>query len=113
MSNIISIGAEPCASRPPCDPPVAVRGWASDDLGPKAAVIVNPEADQLALLAWAKGELEQANVLLRLFACASRDLEGREFAGAIHHFTEQAERVVKAAFDRLDAQAMAAAQAEA
>lgn len=80
-------------------PAAAVTGWASwegltDHTEP--AVIANPAATPAALLAWAIGQIQQVNVVLDA-AATYRDPGGMtagELAGAVLHFSAQAEAVL-------------------
>lgn len=76
----------------------AVHGWCSTvDLSSDEApaVIVNPDASDAALVAWALGQVEQVNVVLAAVAAGSRsDVEDARLAASIQHFNEQAEAVL-------------------
>jgi len=85
----------PNAAAPPALPaPVPVRGWAVDPDG-QPAVVINPAATDGERMAWAFGQLQQLNVLLEILACQDDSMtEGALLAGAIRHFTQQAQCVL-------------------
>ncbi len=97
MSNIIGMpGAhEPPAAKPA--PVVPVQGWDNEYTGDVPAVVLNPHAGPLARVAWALGQLTQVNNWLRVMnvESISDGSNPNELAGAILHFTEQAESVLK------------------
>lgn len=94
-------------------PQLAVQGWADSNAGDDQAVIINPNASTRALVSWATAQVEQANVLLEAVGCgvdAAGVLDPGEVAGAIRHFTGQAEQVLKAACERAKADGLPGAE---
>lgn len=105
MADIRSLpGAAPPPASQPARPLRAVRGWCreyfDDDQPP---VIVNPAAPMHLLADWAHGQLKQANIVLSIFGTWTTEEASLEnAAGAVRHFTEQAESVLLALLDRLE-----------
>lgn len=84
----------------------SVNGWSSRaDVDPddEPAVIVNPEANTAALLAWALGQVAQVNAVLDAVATgpAHGGMPAAELAGAVQHFNEQVQAVLEAVRDRM------------
>lgn len=92
---MITVHTMPNAGTSPALPtPAPVRGWAVDPDG-QSAVVINPAATDGERMAWAFGQLQQLNVLLEILACRDDSMtEGSLLAGAIRHFTQQAECVL-------------------
>lgn len=90
------------------EPPelVGVTGWDSANFctGKVPAVVVNPNASAQDLANWAFGNLRQANKLMAVIGCAGPSgvvEDPAELAGAIRHFTDQAQTVLQAAIERM------------
>lgn len=86
---------------------VGVTGWDSANFcsGSVPAVVVNPNASAHDLANWAFGNLRQANRLLAVIGCAGPSgvvEDPAELAGAIRHFTDQAQAVLQAALERME-----------
>lgn len=81
--------------QPPATAAAAVHGWAFDS-PPQSVppVVVNPATTTEARAAWAHAQLQQLNVMLQCLGCVQQEVRAELLAGAIRHFTEQAEQVL-------------------
>ncbi|MBN9411936.1 MAG: hypothetical protein J0H69_22555 [Burkholderiales bacterium] len=85
---------------------VEVRGWASDNfvIDEQPAVVINLEADALALLSWGFGQLQQVNVALGELSAAGYSHDpSHKTLGCMLHFSMQAEAVLRVGIERLRA----------
>lgn len=78
--------------------PTPVHGWLCDHDGQYGdPVVVNADAEALALMAWGLGQLEAVNQLLEAITNRGRGDDVSLVAGAVWHLTSQAETVIRAA----------------
>ena len=90
-------------------PPIPVEGWACEtaESPEQCAVVVNPAAPNSALADWARAQVEQSGYVLRALAMTGQD-EGvggmRDVFGALQHFQQQAESVLRELSNRLQHQ---------
>jgi len=78
--------------------PISVHGWLCDhDSRYGDPVIINGDAEALALMAWGLGQLEAVNQLLEAITNRGRGDDVSLVAGAVWHLTSQAETVIRAA----------------
>ncbi len=78
--------------------PTPVHGWLCDhDSRYGDPVIINADAEALALMAWGLGQLEAVNQLLEAIANRRHGDDVSLVAGAVWHLTSQAETVIRAA----------------
>ena len=78
--------------------PTPVHGWLCDhDSRYGDPVVINADAEALALMAWGLGQLEAVNQLLETIASCGHIDDVSSVAGAVWHLTSQAETVIRAA----------------
>ncbi len=77
---------------------IPVHGWLCDhDSRYGDPVIINADAEALALMAWGLGQLEAVNQLLEAITNRGSGDDVSLVAGAVWHLTSQAETVIRAA----------------
>jgi len=100
MSEVITLPGGPTKATPSAAAPVAVNGWAYMRHHGLPPVIVNRDACDAALTAWARAQLEQVDLVLNIVSCGQTEFTADEIAGAVRHFVAQALAVVTELDDR-------------